>query len=116
MSTTVTTKSKSNLTKHELMWLEEEEFNNGPLSVLQMAVKNNTQILISLCNNHKLLAQVKVFDWHCNMVLEDIKEMWTESPTASKGVKCAAPINKDCFISKLFLRGNSVIVVLQATT
>ncbi|KAJ2526400.1 mRNA splicing protein, partial [Coemansia sp. RSA 1937] len=74
MSATVTAKSKSDLTEQELMRLEEEEFNNGPLSVLQMAVKNNTQILISLRNNHKLLARVKAFDRHCNMVLENVKE------------------------------------------
>ncbi|KAJ2495998.1 mRNA splicing protein [Coemansia sp. RSA 1972] len=116
MSATVTAKSKSDLTEQELMRLEEEEFNNGPLSVLQMAVKNNTQILISLRNNHKLLARVKAFDRHCNMVLENVKEMWTESPTTGKGVKRAIPINKDRFISKLFLRGDSVIVVLRATT
>ncbi|KAJ2354734.1 mRNA splicing protein [Coemansia erecta] len=116
MSATVTAKSKSDLTQQELQRLEEEEFTHGPLSVLQMAVKNNTQILISLRNNHKLLARVKAFDRHCNMVLENVKEMWTETPTTGKGVKRAAPINKDRFISKLFLRGDSVIVVLRATS
>ncbi|KAL2651216.1 hypothetical protein R1flu_019344 [Riccia fluitans] len=33
---------------------EEEEFSTGPLSVLMMSVKNNTQVLIN-CRNNKLL-------------------------------------------------------------
>lgn len=112
---TTTAKSKSEMTEEELRSLEEEEFTNGPLSVLQMAVRNNTQILVSLRNNHKLLARIKAFDRHCNMVLENVKEMWTETPKPGKGTKRAAPINKDRFISKMFLRGDSVIVVLRST-
>ncbi|KAJ2494979.1 Small nuclear ribonucleoprotein Sm D2 [Coemansia sp. RSA 2049] len=112
MSTAITSKSKADMTHEELMKLEDEEFNNGPLSVLQMAVSNNSQILISLRNNHKLLARVKGFDRHCNMVLENIKEMWTEVPKTGKGAKRVTAINKDRFISKMFLRGDSVIVAL----
>jgi small nuclear ribonucleoprotein D2 len=42
------------------------------------------------------------------MVLENVKEMWTEFPKgAQKGKK---PVNKDRFISKMFLRGDSVIL------
>ncbi|KAJ1726677.1 Small nuclear ribonucleoprotein Sm D2 [Coemansia biformis] len=115
MSTALTSKSKSEMTQEELIRIEEDEFTNGPLSVLQMAVTNNTQILISLRNNHKLLARVKAFDRHCNMVLENVKEMWTEVPKSGKGMKRAAPINKDRFVSKMFLRGDSVIVVLRSS-
>lgn len=39
-------------------------------------------------------------------VLENVKEMWTEIP---KG-KNKKPVNKDRFISKMFLRGDSVIL------
>ncbi|KAG0365306.1 Small nuclear ribonucleoprotein Sm D2 [Gamsiella multidivaricata] len=103
------TKAKSEMTEDELRKLEEEEFNTGPLSVLQQSVKNHTQILISCRNNRKLLARVKAFDRHCNMVLENVKEMWTEVPKAGKGKKLK-PVNKERFISKLFLRGDSVIL------
>ncbi|KAF9151923.1 mRNA splicing protein [Linnemannia schmuckeri] len=105
-------KPKSEMNEDELRQLEEEEFNTGPLSVLQLSVKNHTQILISCRNNRKLLARVKAFDRHCNMVLENVKEMWTEVPRAAKGKK-AKPVNKERFISKLFLRGDSVILVLR---
>lgn len=37
------------------------------------------QVLINCRNNHKLLARVKAFDRHCNMLLENVKEMWTEA-------------------------------------
>ncbi|KAM7495854.1 hypothetical protein LguiA_020268 [Lonicera macranthoides] len=92
---------------------EEEEFNTGPLSVLMMSVKNNTQVLINCRNNKKLLGRVRAFDRHCNMVLENVREMWTEVPKTGKGKKKALPVNKDRFISKMFLRGDSVIIVLR---
>lgn len=91
---------------------EEDEFAAGPLSVLLQSVKNNSQVLINVRNNHKLLGRVKAFDRHCNMVLENVKEMWTERPRKRKGAS-SKPINKDRFISKMFLRGDSVILVLR---
>ncbi|KAF8523154.1 hypothetical protein BU17DRAFT_44200, partial [Hysterangium stoloniferum] len=107
---------KSELDEAQLRQLEEHEISQGPLSVLQQSVRNHTQVLISLRNNKKLLARVKAFDRHSNMVLENVKEvcccifmfyhvthscqMWTEVP---KG-KNKKPVNKDRFISKMFLR------------
>merc|ERR1711885_83514 len=104
----VLNKPKSEMTPEELARREEEEFNTGPLSV-----KNNTQVLINCRNNKKLLGRVKAFDRHCNMVLEGVKEMWTEMPRTGKGKKKAKPVNKDRYISKMFLRGDSVILVLR---
>jgi len=46
---------------------EEDEYESGPLSVLKQAVKNNSEVLINVRNNHKLLGRVKAFDRHCNM-------------------------------------------------
>ena len=92
---------------------EEAKFRTGPLSVLTESVKNNTQVLINVRNNKKLLGRVKAFDRHCNMVLENVKEMWTEVPKSGKGKKRAKPVNKDRYISKMFLRGDSVILVLR---
>ena len=47
------------------------------------------------------------------MVLENVKEMWTETPKTGKGVAKSKPVNKDRYISKMFLRGDSVIIVLR---
>ncbi|KAL5008901.1 hypothetical protein ScPMuIL_014482 [Solemya velum] len=106
-------KSRKQMTPEELNQREQEEFNTGPLSVLTQSVKNNTQVLINCRNNKKLLARVKAFDRHCNMVLENVKEMWTEVPKTGKGKKKSKPVNKDRYISKMFLRGDSVILVLR---
>ena len=47
------------------------------------------------------------------MVLENVKEMWTEIPKANKGQKKSKPVNKDRYVSKMFLRGDSVILVIR---
>lgn len=90
---------------------EEELFNKGPLSVLTSSVKSNNQVLINLRNNRKLLGRVKAFDRHCNMIMEDVTEMWSEIVKGGGGGKRA--INRDRYHSKMFLRGDSVIMVLR---
>lgn len=94
--------------EYEISLLEAHELSTGPLSILMTATRTHNQVLISCRNNRKLLARVKAFDRHCNMVLENVKEMWTEK---GKGPN-AKSVNKDRFISKMFLRGDSVILVL----
>ena len=124
MSTSAINKPKQEMTPEELKQREEEEFRTGPLSLLTDAVKNNTQVLIACRNNRKLLARVKAFDRHCNMVLEEVTELWQETPKSSKAkaAKAAAgdakplvgkPMNKNRYISKMFLRGDSVILILK---
>ncbi|KAK4050450.1 mRNA splicing protein [Microbotryomycetes sp. JL201] len=103
--------NKSELDASQIEALQQHEISQGPLSVLQTSVRTNSQILVALRNNRKLLAKVKAFDRHANMVLENVKEMWTEAPSG-KGKK---PVNKDRFISKMFLRGDSVVLVLRNT-
>lgn len=82
--------------------VEEHELTTGPLSILQTAVRSRTQVLISCRNNRKILARVKAFDRHCNMVLENAKEMWTETPRLANGAQ-GRKVNKDRFISKLYV-------------
>ena len=123
MSSSLIAKPKQEMTPEELKQREEEEFRTGPLSLLTDAVKNNTQVLIACRNNRKLLARVKAFDRHCNMVLEDVTELWQETPKSKKTKASAAggdtkttvakPVNKDRYISKMFLRGDSVILILK---
>jgi len=62
-------------------------------------------------NNRKILARVRAFDRHMNMVLENALEMWTEIPKG-KGKK-AHPVNRERYIPKMFLRGDSVIYILK---
>ncbi|KAL3797722.1 hypothetical protein HJC23_000267 [Cyclotella cryptica] len=48
-----------------------------------------------------------------NLLLEDVKEMWTEFSKGGKGKKRGTSINKDRYVSKMFLRGDSVILVVS---
>lgn len=100
--------------EYEIAQLEEHEFTSGPLSILQTAVRSHTQVLISCRNNRKLLARVKAFDRHCNMVLENVKEMWTEIPRTSGGKK-GRPVNKDRFISKMLVKCLHIYVDVKGT-
>ncbi|KAK1863767.1 hypothetical protein I4F81_006321 [Pyropia yezoensis] len=86
-----------------------DDFSTGPLSLLRAAVMDGSQVLINVRNNKKLLGRVKAFDRHCNMVLEDVKEMWVEYP---KGASSRS-VSRDRVISKLFLRGDSVVLVVR---
>ena len=103
------TASKSEL---ELQAEQVHELTPGPLSVLNKAVTNNEQILIAVRNNKKLLGRVKAFDIHFNMILEGVT-MWTDCPKTSKGAKKSKLVYKDRYIPKMFLRGESVILVVK---
>jgi small nuclear ribonucleoprotein D2 len=87
--------------EYEIAQVEEYELQTGPLSILQTAVRTRTQVLISVRNNRKILARVKAFDRHCNMVLENAKEMWEETPRLANG-QLGRKMNKDRFISKMY--------------
>ena len=76
---------------------KQEEFYTGPLRILTDSVENNTQVLINCRNNNE----------HLNMVLEEVKEIWTELPMIGKGREQARPVHEDRFIPKMFLRGDS---------
>jgi small nuclear ribonucleoprotein D2 len=92
---------------------EKEAFENGPLSILTQSVRHQVLVLINVRNNKRLLGRVVAFDRHCNMVLENVRELWTEVPKTGKGQAKAKPVPKERFISKMFLRGDSVIVVVK---
>jgi small nuclear ribonucleoprotein D2 len=90
-----------------------QDLKSGPFSVLYQAVRSNTQVLINVRNNHKILARVKAYDRHMNLILEDVKEMWTEYSKGGKNRQRGTAINKDRYVSKMFLRGDSVILVVS---
>ena len=46
---------------------ETSDLKSGPFNVLYKAVKGNTQVLINVRNNHKLLGRVKAYDRHMNL-------------------------------------------------
>ncbi|KAF3816154.1 hypothetical protein GH733_014743 [Mirounga leonina] len=84
---------------------------HGSTLCAHAVVKNNAHVLLNWHNNKKLLGHVKASDRHCNMVVENVKEMWTNVPKNGKGKKKYKPVNKDRYISKMFLTGD--IMALQ---
>lgn len=46
-------------------------------------------------------------------LLEDVKEMWTETSNGGKGKARGKAVNKDRYVSKMFLRGDSVIIIVS---
>jgi small nuclear ribonucleoprotein D2 len=49
----------------------------------------------------------------CFRLLEDVKEMWTEQSKGGKDKTRGMAINKDRYVSKMFLRGDSVILIVS---
>lgn len=68
---------------------------SGPLSLLSACLSGHSPVLINCRNNRKLLGRIKAFDRHCNMILENVHEMWTERGQHGKGTHKHKPINKD---------------------
>lgn len=75
--------------------------------------------MIVFCSNIFLLTILLFFRFLFRL-LEDVKEMWTEtskggqrqSKNKSSSMRGTA-INKDRYISKMFLRGDSVILIVS---
>jgi LSM domain len=73
------------------------------------------------CVHWQLTPGFTCFSWfarqnpkpHNNRLLEDVKEMWTEASKGGKGKARGAAINKDRYVSKMFLRGDSVILIVS---
>lgn len=63
-----------------------------PLTVVMPASLLPAQVLINCRNNRKLLGRVKAFDRHCNMVLENVKEFWTEASGSCRAGGGAVPL------------------------
>ncbi len=51
------------------------DLKSGPFCLLYNAVRGNTQVLVNVRNNHKLLGRVKAYDRHMNLYVQlcDVK-------------------------------------------
>ena len=84
----------------------DEKYKTGPFSLLYDAVHTSgTQVLILCRNQKRILARVRAFDRHFNMLLENAQEMGTDKD-ASGNLRSRS-------LAKLFLRGDSVISVVR---
>ena len=87
--------------------VKEDNFDVGPLSMLTSVTAEGSKVFVNCRNCRKLFGRIKAFDRHMNLVMEDVQEFWTE-------IKGGASENKERFISKLFLRGDSIVLILRA--
>eukprot|EP00818_Percolomonas_sp_WS_P006848 CAMPEP_0117445918 /NCGR_PEP_ID=MMETSP0759-20121206/6056_1 /TAXON_ID=63605 /ORGANISM="Percolomonas cosmopolitus, Strain WS" /LENGTH=179 /DNA_ID=CAMNT_0005238135 /DNA_START=11 /DNA_END=550 /DNA_ORIENTATION=+ len=101
-----------------------KEYQQGPLSLLHSSTLSQSPILIQLRNNRKLIGTCRAFDYHMNLVLENVVEMWSEVVPAKNKNNAAEnntgqstskshKINKSRNISKMFLRGDSIVLVVR---
>ncbi len=102
------------MSPQELAALEAQHLSTGPFASLSTALQTGSKVLVSCRNNKKLLARVKAFDRHFNMILEEVREIWTDPIRKRKNKPSITPCNKDRYISKMFLRGDSVVLVVLA--
>jgi small nuclear ribonucleoprotein D2 len=84
----------------------DEKYKTGPFSLLYNAVHVKDMKVLILCRNQKrILARVRAFDRHFNMLLEGAQEISSEKD-ASGNLRVRN-------LPKLFLRGDSVISVVS---
>mmetsp|Transcript_22717 Transcript_22717/g.34593 ORF Transcript_22717/g.34593 Transcript_22717/m.34593 type:complete len:85 (+) Transcript_22717:56-310(+) len=78
-----------------------------PLDFLAERITKGEPVIVFVRNNKKLFGFIRAFDKHINLVLEDVKEIWT---TRKKDGKIS---NHEKMIPKMILRGDSVVMILQ---
>ena len=86
------------------------EYNEGPLSLLKECVENHTKVIIDIGGkgDKKLIAKVISFDHKFNMILCDVVEEWTEK-------RGRVLVHRERYLSKLFLPGHNVRVIVKVT-
>lgn len=77
------------------------------LDFFSKTILDNRPIMIFVRNNKKLMGYVRAFDRHLNLVMDNVKELWT-----SKNCKKKVEFHERVF-PKLIIRGDSIILVLR---
>ena len=77
-----------------------------PMCLLSEIIKEERLSIVFLRNNKKIIAKLKAFDKHFNLILDNIREIWNEND------KTGNIIFTERYIGKMLLRGDSVILIL----
>lgn len=88
-----------------------DEYQSGPLSIILSSVQNQTPILVQLRNDRKLIGTCCAFDHHMNLIMENVIEMWSEN--VKSGDSSSHKVNRTRNISKLFVRGDSIVLIVK---
>ena len=86
------------------------ELAKGPFRLLNDAVNTKSEVVITCRDDRRLLAKVRLFDKHYNMLLTDVSEM-TFKHKGRKGAGAADAQPEVRRFENLFLRGDNVVHV-----
>jgi len=79
---------------------------DSPMCLLSTIICKKKLAIIFLRNNKKLIENIKAFDKHFNLILENIREIWNEINSEKQF------IFKERHIGKMILRGDSIILII----
>jgi len=81
--------------------------NHSPLELLADIVLKKKKVIIFTRNNKKIIATLRAFDKHFNLILENAKEIWSFRQFENR-LKF-----QERTIQKLLIRGDSVILIIE---
>jgi len=79
---------------------------SGPFMLLKKSLTSSTKIYILTNDHHKFTGYLRSFDKHCNIILENVTEIWHEEMKNDKKI-----ITKEKYSPIIFLRGDSIIII-----
>lgn len=85
-------------------------FSRSPMSLISKIIQEKNLAIIFLRNNKKIIAKIKAFDKHFNLILESVRELWNDNR------KRISMTFKERHIGKMILRGDSVILIIPLNT
>nr|BAS01643.1 mRNA splicing factor [Lotharella vacuolata] len=91
-------------------------FGSGPFLLLKKNLTSFNKIYILTNDHHKFIGYLRSFDKHCNIILENVTEIWHEEVFVFFNQK-KTNINKKNISTKekyspiIFLRGDTIIII-----
>jgi small nuclear ribonucleoprotein D2 len=80
--------------------------NESPLQLLSEIIIKRKNVIVFTRNNKKIIGYLRAFDKHFNLILENVREIWS-SRKKRQNLKF-----HERLIQKLIIRGDSVILLL----
>jgi small nuclear ribonucleoprotein D2 len=80
--------------------------NESPLQLLSEIIINRKNVIVFTRNNKKIIGYLRAFDKHFNLIIENVREIWS---SRKKGQDMKF---HERLIQKLIIRGDSVILLL----
>lgn len=78
-----------------------------PFDYISGCVRNDKSVMIILRNNKRMIGKIINYDKHLNLLLENVNEIKFVGENFSELIKI-----KSKFISKVFLRGDNIVLIL----